>query len=73
MPHVRHRLANERGCRSNEVPQADVMKECGRLWRSKKESGANNDSTDDGFEIMASRLDGLSLNNSSPGNQARAW
>lgn len=62
---VRQRLANERNCTTNEVSQADVMKECGRLWRSKKELKADN-STDDVFEMMANKLDGLSLETGCP-------
>mmetsp|Transcript_3888 Transcript_3888/g.7882 ORF Transcript_3888/g.7882 Transcript_3888/m.7882 type:complete len:915 (-) Transcript_3888:14-2758(-) len=33
---VRKRLARERQCGPNEVAQADVMKECGKLWRERK-------------------------------------
>lgn len=60
---VRQRLAKERKCGSNEVSQADVMKECGRLWRSEKMArGKEND----GLEGMADKLTGMSLNASSP-------
>ena len=66
-PLVRQRLASERKCRSNEVSQADVMKECGRLWRSEKAKGDKGSSLeDDGFEMMADKLHGMSLNATSP-------
>jgi hypothetical protein len=59
-PHVRQRLATERNCKSNEVSQADVMKECGRMWRSAKE--VTKDSLfNDGLDVMAGKLDALSL------------
>eukprot|EP00804_Cyclotella_cryptica_P009636 CCRYP_006302-RA/>CCRYP_006302-RA protein AED:0.27 eAED:0.31 QI:0/0/0/1/1/1/3/0/148 len=35
-PPVQQRLANERNCNTSEILQADVMKECGKLWRSQR-------------------------------------
>ena len=52
---VRNRLATERSCAAKSISQADVMKECGRLWRSKKES------SDGGLDLMADRLVNLTL------------
>jgi hypothetical protein len=59
-PLIRQRLGNE-------VSQADVMKECGRLWRSEKARSKTGSSLeDDGFEIMAKKLHGMTLNTTSP-------
>ena len=41
--------------KSNEVSQADVMKECGMLWRSEKER--NKPISLDGLEVIADKLD----------------
>ena len=60
---MRQRLAKERKCGSNEVSQADVMKECGRLWRSEKMARVKEN---DDLEGMADKLTGMSLNASSP-------
>ena len=51
---VRKRLAKERSCTAKQVSQADVMKECGKLWRRKKEEK-------DGLEYMADKLVNLTL------------
>ena len=62
---VRQCLASERKCKPNEVSQADVMKECGRLWRDEKD--ARNKASvkvSDDIDMMAGRLTGLSLNRS---------
>jgi len=64
-PHVRQRLANERQCSTSEVSQAEVMKECGKMWRSQK-SVKSTDSLDDGLETMADKLTGMSLKADSP-------
>ena len=64
-PHVRQRLANERQCSTGEVSQAEVMKECGKMWHSQK-SGMGKESVDDGLETMADKLTGMSLNADSP-------
>lgn len=61
-PRVRSSLAKERACRPNEVSQADVMKECGRLWRSEKDKRSRASQEDDGLEMMANKLGGMSLN-----------
>ena len=61
-PHVRSSLAKARACRPNEVSQADVMKECGRLWRSEKNKRSRGSQEGDGLEIMAKKLSGMSLN-----------
>ena len=60
---VRKTLARERTCTPKEVSQADVMKECGKLWRSRKASLLNNSSEEkDGLESMADRLVNMTLN-----------
>ena len=51
---VRKRLAKERSCTAKQVSQADVMKECGKLWRMKKEEK-------DGLEYMADNLVNMTL------------
>lgn len=66
-PHVRQRLATERKCSTREVSQADVMKECGKMWRSQKSvKGQGSELLDDGLETMADKLTGMSLNAYSP-------
>ncbi|KAL3802064.1 hypothetical protein HJC23_010820 [Cyclotella cryptica] len=63
-PHVRQRLANERNCKTSEISQADVMKECGKLWRSQKSEKVQD--LDDGLKAMADKLTGLYLKADSP-------
>ena len=57
---VRNRLATERACAAKSISQADVMKECGRLWRRKKASA------DGGLDLesMADKLVNLTLTES---------
>eukprot|EP00584_Thalassiosira_punctigera_P010979 CAMPEP_0172545294 /NCGR_PEP_ID=MMETSP1067-20121228/15252_1 /TAXON_ID=265564 ORGANISM="Thalassiosira punctigera, Strain Tpunct2005C2" /NCGR_SAMPLE_ID=MMETSP1067 /ASSEMBLY_ACC=CAM_ASM_000444 /LENGTH=788 /DNA_ID=CAMNT_0013332011 /DNA_START=108 /DNA_END=2474 /DNA_ORIENTATION=+ len=63
---AKERLARERKCMPKEVSQADVMKECGRLWRSRKEeapsSSNGGEEERDGLESMADRLVNMTLN-----------
>lgn len=56
---VRKRLAKERSCTEKQVSQADVMKECGKLWRMKKEKALASEK--DGLEYMADKLVNLTL------------
>ncbi|KAL7531922.1 hypothetical protein ACHAXR_004307 [Thalassiosira sp. AJA248-18] len=49
---VRKSLAMKRSCNDREVSQADVMKECGKLWRARKAGGLEN---------MADRLASMAL------------
>ena len=42
---VRNRLARELSCSPKEVAQSDVMKECGRLWRSRKTNAESSSSS----------------------------
>ena len=52
---VRQNIARQRSCTEKEITQADVMKECGRLWRERKASdGSEKDS-------LADRLVNLTL------------
>lgn len=57
---ARKNLARNRGCTLKEVSQADVMKECGKLWRSQK-ALTNSESEKDGLESMTDRLVGITL------------
>ncbi len=53
---VRNRLAREHSCSSKEVAQSDVMKECGKLWRSRKSAsnvGLELESMEDQLASMA--------------------
>ena len=52
---VRESLARERSCMSKEVSQSDVMKECGKLWRSRKASSSDG-SDKDSLESVSDRL-----------------
>ena len=52
---VRQSLAKERQCLPKQVSQADVMKECGKLWRSRKSSEK------DGLDGMSKSLSALTL------------
>jgi hypothetical protein len=56
---VREQLAIERSCTVKEISQALVMKECGKLWRSHKESSpAVDESSDESndFDSLTDRL-----------------
>ncbi|KAL3811653.1 hypothetical protein ACHAXA_004385, partial [Cyclostephanos tholiformis] len=53
---VRKRLAKEKSCKPKEISQALVMKECGRLWRIRKESLKVESSEPDCLESLAERL-----------------
>ena len=57
-PHTRKRLARERNCKPSEVPQADVMKECGRMWQTEKVKFNNVNE----LGMVTSKLDGMSIN-----------
>jgi predicted SprT family Zn-dependent metalloprotease len=39
---IREKLAKERSCSPKEVPQADVMKECGAEWQRRKQGSSSN-------------------------------
>lgn len=62
---VRKRLAKDS---PNGVSQADVMKECGKLWRQQKAgcNGKENPSMGDALQDMANKLVSMSLNGVSP-------
>jgi len=68
---VKKSLARERMCTPKQISQADVMKECGRLWRKRKEEASLSKSSSDGsesvekdglLEMMADRLESMTLN-----------
>jgi len=50
---IREKLAKEMSCSSKEVRQADVMKECGKVWQQhKKQRSSNNDIDGLGSELI---------------------
>ena len=53
---VRNRLARELSCSPKDIAQSDVMKECGKLWRSRKSEanvGLELESVEDQLATMA--------------------
>ena len=58
---VRKSLAMTRSCSPKEISQSDVMKECGKMWRSRKAS-LNGGVEKDGLDSMAAKLVDMTLN-----------
>lgn len=57
---VRKKLAMERSCTLKEISQADVMKECGKMWRGRKENSSEKEN-ENGLDSVANRLVNLTL------------
>lgn len=60
-PHVRTRLARELSCSPKEVAQSDVMKECGRLWRSQKDAAESSVNVGRDVESVEEQLANMAL------------